>query len=142
MQDATQNFAIKQILIRGAKNGVIFTTLWTAWAYYANLNVGVEAAKQAAFTQAGFTIINSFAYSVIMEYLFSLGKTKLSRFLLASMIPNILVTISLVSIHIVRGTPNVAVTVMPPLSIIFLLSFMYVFYIGPKKLSLVDNELA
>lgn len=129
-----ENYSFKKIFIRGIISGIVFTALWSTWAYYANLAHRAELAKKASITQGSFTIINAFIYTILVEYLFSIGKTKFVRIVLAFVLPNILVTILLTSLHHLRGTPNVLATVTPSLTIIYALSLIYVLVIGPRKL--------
>ncbi len=127
------NYTLKRILMRGLLSGLIFTTLWSSWAYYANSGAGSAAAEKAAVTQGSFTIINAFLFTVIMEYLFFIGRSPLMRFLLAFALPNSIVIVVLSSIHYFRGTPNVLATVAPSLTIVAALSLVYVLVVGPRK---------
>lgn len=129
-----ENYTPKKILMRGLLSGLFFTALWSSWAYYANSTHGAEAAKKAAITQGSFTIINAFLFTVIMEYMFSIGKTTLMRVLLAFVLPNSIVAVVLTSLHYYRGTPNVLATVSPSLIIVAVLSLGYVLVVGPRKL--------
>jgi len=129
-----ENYTLKKILIRGALSGLFFTALWSSWAYYANLAHGTAAAQKAAITQGSFTIINAFLFTVIMEYMFSIGKTFFMRLLLAFVLPNAIVAVVLTSLHHYRGTPNVLATVTPSITIVAVLSLGYVLVVGPRKL--------
>jgi len=133
------NFTIKKIIIRGLLSGLLFTVLWSTWAYFANLSHGEEAASRAAYTQGSFTIINAFFYTMFMEYMFALGKTPAKRFMLAFVVPNLLVTTILSGLHYVRGTPNLLTTVGLLLVFIYTLSLVYVLVIGPRKLKSVEE---
>lgn len=128
------NYTLKKILMRGLLSGLFFTALWSSWAYYANLAHGAAAARKAAITQGSFTIINAFLFTVIMEYMFSIGKTTLMRVILAFVLPNSIVAVVLTSLHYYRGTPNVVATVSPSLIIVAVLSLGYVLVVGPRKL--------
>lgn len=130
------SYSIKNLVKRGLLSGFVFTILWSSWAYYINSPHGDEAAIRAAFTQGCFTIVNAFIYTVFMEAMFFRGKTQLSRFLLAFIMPNTAVTILLLGIHFFRGTPNVIDTSLPSLIIAYILSFSYVVVVGPRKLEL------
>lgn len=132
-----ENYTLKKILLRGLVSGLIFTVLWSSWAYYANSGSGPAAAEKAAITQGSFTIINAFLFTVIMEYLFSVGKSPMMRFLLAFLLPNAIVIVVLSSIHYYRGTPNVFITVAPSLTIVAALSLAYVLVVGPRKMRAV-----
>lgn len=139
--DPKNDLTIKNILIRGSRNGLIFTTLWASWAYYVNSSSGAELAMKAAITQGCFTMINGFIYSVLMEYLFSLGKNSVSRIFLGFVVPNALLTVILITVHIIRGTPEIAMTVIPSLSTVYVLSMVYVTVLGPKALeSIVEKK--
>ncbi len=129
-----ENYTLKKILIRGILSGLFFTALWSSWAYYANMAYGVEAARKAAITQGSFTIVNAFLFTVIMEYMFSIGKTAFTRLLLAFVLPNSIVAVVLTSLHYYRGTPNVLTTVAPSLVIVAALSLGYVLIVGPRKI--------
>lgn len=129
-----ENYTLKKILLRGALSGLFFTALWSSWAWYANSAHGAGAAKKAAVTQGSFTIINAFLFTVIMEYMFSIGKTVWMRLLLAFVLPNSIVAVILTSLHYYRGTPNVLATVSPSLIIVAALSLVYVLVVGPRKL--------
>ena len=131
MQD---NFTFKKILKRGLVSGTVFTLLWASWAYYANMSHCEAAAQRAAITQASFTVVNAFVYTMFMEYMFSRGNSVLSRFLLAFVVPNLVVTALLTQLHVYRETPNVLATVAPSLSIVYALSLFYVLFVGPRKL--------
>lgn len=135
----TYEFSIASIIKRGALNGIVFALLWASWAYYINRTSGDAAAFRAAVTQASFTIVNAFVYSVLMEYLFSLSNNKTTQFILAWIIPNTLVTVLLVSIHHLRGTPEIFATVAPPLAVVFALSAAYTFLIGPRKMAVLSH---
>lgn len=135
-----ENYTVKKILIRGFLSGMFFTALWSSWAYYANFGYGALAAQKAAITQGSFTIINAFLFTVIMEYMFSIGKTRLARLLLAFVLPNSIVMVVLTSLHYYRGTPNVLATVSPSLIIVALLSLAYVLVVGPRKLKAVSGQ--
>ncbi len=130
-----ENYTFKKILTRGLISGTVFTILWSSWAYYANLQHGAAAAQRAAITQGTFTIINAFVYTIVMEYMFARGNSKLTRFLLAFVLPNLVVTILLTRLHALRGTPNILATVSPSLAIVYSLSLVYVLVIGPRKLN-------
>jgi len=84
--------------------------------------------------QGSFTIINAFAFTVVMEYMFSIGKTVFVRLLLAFALPNAIVTVILTSLHCYRGTPNVLATVSPSLIIVAVLSLIYVLIVGTRKM--------
>jgi hypothetical protein len=113
-----------KIFLRSLLSAFLFTSLWSSWAYFANSNKGIEGAKKAAITQGSFTLINSFVYTLILEYLLQrLGK---ERAWIAFLIPNLIVTLILPLLHILRGTPNVLFTVTPVLFIIYLISGLYV----------------
>jgi hypothetical protein len=95
---------------------------------------GAHAAQRAAITQASFTIINAFVYTVFMEYMFAKGGSRSSRFLMAFVVPNLVVTGLLTQLHVYRETPNVLATIAPSLSIVYALSLFYVLVVGPRKL--------
>ncbi len=126
-------FSIGKIVKRGVVNAMFFSTLWGSWAYYANMHEGHEAAFRATTTQFLFTLFNTFFYSVLMEYMYTLGKSRLSRFVLAALIPSLLVTVVLVYLHYLRGTPEIFVTVAPSLSVLYVVSLVYVFLLRPRK---------
>ncbi|MBL8019143.1 MAG: hypothetical protein JNM27_05725 [Leptospirales bacterium] len=137
-----ENFTVKKILARGLLSGLFFTALWSTWAYYANLSHGAAAAQKAAITQGSFTIINAAVFTIVMEYMFSVGKTVLMRLLLAFLLPNGIVAVILTSLHYYRGTPNVLATVSPSLIIVAALSLIYVLVIGPRKMAQPRSGLA
>lgn len=114
-----------KILLRSLLSAVVFTSLWSSWAYFANANFGSEYAKKAAFTQGSFTLINSFVYTVILEFL--LNRFEGKKRWIAFFTPNLIVTIVLPLLHIKRGTPNVFFTVLPVLLIIYLISGLYTY---------------
>jgi len=119
------NFKI--IFFRGIINSFIFSFIWGAWAYYINRVNGDVGAINAAITQVSFTVINAFCYSVFMEYMFSLSQRFSYRILNAWVIPNLLVTVLLISIHYIRETTELMATVSGPLAIIYLVSAYYIY---------------
>lgn len=137
-----ENFTLKKILGRGLLSGLFFTALWSGWAYYVNFSHGAAAAQKAAITQGSFTIINASVFTIVMEYMFSVGKTLFMRLLLAFLLPNGIVAVILTSLHYYRGTPNVLATVSPSLIIVAVLSLIYVLVIGPRKMAQPQVGLA
>lgn len=138
-EQMTENYSVKKIIFRGLATATFFTVLWASWAYYINMVHGEAAAIRAAITQGSFTIVNGFIYTTLMEYLFSLGRTPLARFGLAFILPNILVTVVLSSMHYLRGTNSLVETVAPLLMLIYSLSLLYVLVLGPRKLNELDE---
>ncbi|MCZ8341496.1 MAG: hypothetical protein O9301_00550 [Leptospira sp.] len=114
-----------KILLRSILSAVVFTSLWSTWAYFANVNFGSEYAKKAAITQGSFTLINSFVYTLILEFLLNHFEGK--KHWIAFLIPNLIVSIVLPLLHIKRGTPNVFFTVLPVLLLIYLISGIYTY---------------
>lgn len=112
-----------RIFLRSLLSAFIFTTLWSSWAYYANSSFGETYAIKAAITQGSFTFINSFIYTVILEFL--LNRFKKKNLIIAFLIPNVLLSIILPLLHILRDTPNVSYTVIPVLIIIYIISGLY-----------------
>lgn len=137
----SNSYSIANILKRGMLSGLIFTLLWSSWAYYVNSLFGEYIAMRAAITQGSFTIVNAFFYTVFMEYMFAKRSSRLSRFGLAFILPNVIVSIVLIGLHLVRETPNISATALPPILIVCSLSLTYVLVNGPRKL-ILDTEIS
>jgi hypothetical protein len=127
------HFSLKNILVRGALTGAFFVIFWSGWAYYSNLMYGESEAVRAAITQGSFTLVNTFVYTVFMEYMFAISKSKTARFMMAFILPNIIATVALAGVHISRGTPNILQTIMPILLVFWSLSLVYITYIVPDR---------
>jgi hypothetical protein len=121
------------IIKRGVISGAIFTLLWSGWAFYINFEHGSLKATNAAIAQGSFTIINAFLYTVIMESLYEVSKTKLTRFINAFIVPNTIMTTILYFVHSLNETPNILGTIVPSLTVVYLISFSWVVYIAPRR---------
>lgn len=115
----------KKLFIRSCVSGIFFVIVWSGWAYYSNLSYGEDKALRSAFTQVGFTMINTFIYTYILEYMFFISRSKIYRIILAFILPNFLATLFLVAVHYFRETPNILQTVFPILLVLYFLSTLY-----------------
>ena len=132
-----KHYSVLNIIKRGALTGVFFTCVWSGWAYFANAEYGHAVALKSAVTQASFTIVNAFAFTVVMEFMFAYSKGNIQRLLLAFLLPNSITTIVLYSMHWYRDTPNIMITILPSIIVVAALSLIYVLVIGPKKYPLI-----
>jgi len=131
---------ILDIVKRGAINGIAFTCLWSSWAYFVNSGHGHEAALKSAITQASFTIINAFLFSIVMEFMFSYSKGKQQQLVLAFLLPNSITTAVLYAVHWSRETPNIGATILPSIIVVAVFSLTYVLVIGPRKNQQNDKD--
>ena len=127
-------FDVIYILKNSGKTAVIFAIIWGIWAWWINSDHGTEIALRATRTQIAFTIVNAFVYSLLMEGIFFAIRSVIWRNITTFIVPNVIVTVLLISIHTWRGTPNVLVTAAAPLAIVFALSLAYIFVVGPRRL--------
>lgn len=134
----TQRNPRTAILKRGLINSALFCVIWGGWAYYANSGHGHAAALEAARAQAAFTVVNAFIYSVMLEAVFHRIPRALWRNLATFAIPNAVLTAALTGVHWLAGTPALLETVLPQLLIIYGISLVYIFIIGPRTLAAPD----
>jgi len=134
------HYSILNILKRGALTGTIFTCIWATWAYFANIEHGHAIVLKSAITQASFTIVNAFVFTVLMEFMFAYSKGKIQRLMLAFLLPNTMTASVLYSMHWYRDTPNILVTVLPSIFVIATLSLIYVLVVGPKKHAILIED--
>ena len=120
------NVDFKNILKKGVLSGLFFTLVWSSWAYYINFGVDSELAIEAAKTQAIFTIINAFIYTVTLDYILCRIDKTLAAFIISFFLPNIITTSVLYSMHALNGTPKILETILPSMIFIYLVSLVYI----------------
>ncbi len=97
------------------------------WAYLANYNEGHYIAMRAAWVQGSLSFVFTLVGSAIMEFMVRLSEDNLKRFLMA-VITNMLVVYGFViGGHLINGTPNLFLTILPGLIItsIYCLSYSW-----------------
>lgn len=98
-----------------------------AWAYLANSAEGHEIALRSAILQGSLSFMFTFVGSSIMEFMVRLSENNLTRFLLA-VVTNLSVVYGFViSSHVINGTPNIFLTILPGLiiTVIYCVSYSW-----------------
>ena len=94
--------------------GIITAVFYGTWAFYSNYEFGRTMAIRSAIVQAFSYGIAVCCSASLMEFLFSIGKQVIIKFLLASAGAGGLMLAIFVGIHFVNGTPNMVKTLMLP----------------------------
>lgn len=100
-----------------------------AWGYFANLDAGQEIALRSGLVQGGMSFLLTFVGSAIMEFMVKLSENNLTRFLLAVITNLVAVYGFVISGHLLNGTPNILLTILPGLIITCIYCISYSWFL-------------
>lgn len=91
--------------------------LYGSWALIANWSAGWGRALRACVAQSTLSFISTLCTVMILEWLFTLGRTLYQGFLIAAIGTAALVTVVTLGVHTAAGTAHVLATSAPPILI-------------------------
>ncbi len=83
------------------------------WAFFANMEHGVEASFRAACTQGSFSFILTLAMNLIMEWVFQLSSQPRIQAAMTTLSTCLMVYSASWGINYLAGTPEIFMTVLP-----------------------------
>lgn len=101
-----------------------------AWAYWVNMDAGVEAALFAGLVQGGGAFVVTYISIHIVQRIYK-ASTGVSRFVLPVIGATLMISGSIFLLHLWTGTPNPILTMLPSTSISIL--FYIAWVIGLEK---------
>ncbi len=103
---------------------LLLSSLWAVWSFTINSDHGTEQAIRSAITQSAFTFINTFLYTIYVEYINPKDFKRLKRFSVIYLLPNTVTSATLIVIHAITETPNIVETTSPIIVFLFLITFI------------------
>lgn len=94
--------------------GFCTALFYGSWAAYSNWDYGPAIACKAAVVQGIAFGIAATCSASLMEFLFSMSKNLIIRYLAASLGAGLIMLTVFIIIHLVNGTPNIFLTILPP----------------------------
>jgi uncharacterized membrane protein (UPF0136 family) len=95
-------------------SGVVAGLIWGSWAYYVQHKYGFVVAGKAALTQGIGSAFLGSALTITMDLIYKIESWPLAVKVPASvMLPMILATIALATVHYISGTPDIIKTMLP-----------------------------
>ncbi len=99
------------------------------WGYFANYEAGHDIALRSALVQGSMSFLLTFVGSAIMEFMVKLSEDNLKRFLLAVITNLVAVYGFVISGHLINGTPNIFLTILPGLIITCIYCISYSWFL-------------
>ncbi|MRX27335.1 hypothetical protein [Kangiella sp. HZ709] len=119
----------KNPFLRVLLSGTLAFLSYGAWGYIANSDAGHDIALRSGLVQGGMSFLLTFVGSAIMEFMVRLSKDNLKRFLMA-VITNLTAVYSFIIIgHLLNGTPNIFLSILPGLIITCIYCFSYSWFL-------------
>ncbi len=83
------------------------------WAFFANLSHGSEIAARAGWVQGTYSLVLTFVMTFVTEWLFARTKELAHGMAVTVLIVCIILFSSAYGIHMVAGTPEILMTILP-----------------------------
>lgn len=103
----------RRALGRAALLAMTSSAAYGAWAVLANRAHGAAVALRAGFAQCALSFASTFLMVVILEHLFSLGRTPQRGFWAAAIGTTAASASLMAATHAVAGTPRILATIAP-----------------------------
>jgi hypothetical protein len=87
--------------------------LFGGWALFANREHPVADMTRAALAQGAFSFVSSTCSVLLLEYLYSRGRTPAQKVILGAIGTPAIILLAMTAGHVVARTPNVVVTLLP-----------------------------
>ncbi len=104
----------KTMWLRSLLIAVLAGGFWAAWAFFVNREI-IEQGVSAAITQGLFSFAMTFVFIALVEWTYALGGGTAMVYLRTTLVPAGGIALLLPLAHWLRDTPNIFVTVMPPI---------------------------
>jgi hypothetical protein len=95
------------------------------WAAFTHHRLGLGVAMRAGLTQVALSVIVTLVAVLVLERLFRWPSNPVRGFWLATLGTSTLGTVWLAVGHVLAGTPNIAVTIAPPVIVGAACDFLY-----------------
>lgn len=97
--------------------GLSAAIFYSAWAVYSNWDFGFYIASKAAAVQGATYSLSVLCSASLMETLFKVSSNFVVRFLTSSLGSGTIIFFGFLTFHIINGTPNIFMTMLPPIVI-------------------------
>lgn len=115
--------------------------VWGSWAYYANSSHGGAVQRVAMMTQGTASFVITLVMTRSVTFLFSRVKDGWPRIFVPSVVTVSITGTALVSVHYWAGTPEVAATVSPALSVAFFYCLYTTYKLRQKAIELHGEQI-
>jgi len=110
--------------------------LWGGWAYYINSKHGINTGLISGFAQGAASFIITLGMVYAVTWLYVRIPASPIRLLLPALITVSVTSTGLYTVHSLVGTPNIATTIAPALSV----AFMFCVYTSYKLSKLTSQD--
>ena len=109
-------------LLRSGLAGLAGFAVYGAWAYYANSDHGTMVAMRSGLVQGGYSLLLTFVMTLVTEFMFA----RLGSLWLTSATVSVILFLSAYTIHMLVGTPEILMTILPGYVIGTIYTIVYV----------------
>ena len=102
--------------------GVLAFVVYGSWAIFANWEYGIKKSLIAGLTQGLMSFLITTFMTFLMIWLLNRGSSRWMSFLYAVICTNTVTITSLVVAHLIAGTPEILLTIMPSM----IIGFVYI----------------
>ena len=123
------NGSARGAALRSAGAGLAGFVAYGGWAFWANLEHGDAVAMRAGLLQGSYSFALTFASTLLMEglYAFFVRRGDALRARLATVAVTAVILLAVpVALHMLAGTPEIAMTVAPGFAIGMVYTWIYV----------------
>ena len=103
----------KSPLLRSLLAGVAGFVAYGGWAYYANSAHGPEIAMRSGLVQGTYSLVLTFLMTLVTEWLFLAFARVPARIASAMVVISVVLFLSAYGIHMIVGTPEILMTIVP-----------------------------
>ncbi|MEM7098049.1 MAG: hypothetical protein AAF541_07305 [Pseudomonadota bacterium] len=104
-----------------------------AWAWYANLGHGDDVAVRSGLVQGGYSLVLTFVMTLVTELIYARCREVPGAHIVSTGSISVVLFVSAYSIHMLVGTPEILMTILPGWVIGTIYTFFYI--MGLKRLS-------
>ena len=103
----------KSPLLRSLLAGLAGFVAYGGWAYYANSAHGGEIAMRSGLVQGTYSLVLTFLMTLVTEWLFIAFARLPGRVGVATVVISVVLFLSAYGIHMLVGTPEILMTIVP-----------------------------
>ena len=96
------------------------------WAWYANLAHGDFIAMRSGLVQGSYSLVLTFLMTLVTEFMYARFRTMPAAVPLTTALISVVLFVSAYSIHMIVGTPEILMTIMPGWIIGSIYTFVYI----------------
>ena len=115
----------RSALLRSLLAGLAGFVGYGAWAWYANLDHGADIAMRSGVVQGGYSLALTFLMTLVTEYLYSKLMNVAAGIIVTTVLVSAILFSSAYTIHMLVGTPEILMTIIPGFIIGTLYTYIY-----------------